>query len=148
MISHRSRTEATDLQGEHVNYTPGPWIITSDGQAVYALMPNPDERSIRRGHPADINRFYAGLHCDRACPIEELRANAHLIAAAPPLLEALEAAYLRLLTLGDYTGRHTAEGQSELVDMREAIAAAKNVEGQEVQDWGESIALQRRLGKL
>lgn len=106
-------------------HTPGPWLLTEDKQAVYALMSNPDERSIRRGHPAEINRFYAGLHCDRACPIAELHANARLIAAAPDLLAACE--YLVAWhTPGDLPeGMRGSHFAKRMERARAAIAKAK-----------------------
>ena len=59
-----------------MKYTPGPW--QRDGLTVYAL----DER--RR------NRFSTQLQHDfSGITREELEANAHLIAAAPELLEAV-----------------------------------------------------------
>lgn len=57
-------------------HTPGPWMV--EGRTVYAL--NDD----------GYNRFSA-LVQDAHTPGDELEANAQLIAAAPELLEALEA---------------------------------------------------------
>lgn len=103
-----------------MSHTPRPWLITPEGQAVYALMPNPDTRSIRYGHPAEINRFYAGLSGDRSCPLEELRANARLIAAAPDLLAALE------MVLEDAPTRIVMDDGHEII-IRAAIKKARGL---------------------
>lgn len=67
----------------HVKHTPGPWFVSDEEQTiVYVKMPNGYEPGI----------------CDTAAPSitclrqdSELIANAHLIAAAPELLDALNA---------------------------------------------------------
>jgi hypothetical protein len=63
-------------------HTPGPWLMT-DGDFVYALH----ERNGRQ-----VNRFSAAIdhYPSQGGTAEEGRANAHLIAAAPDLLEALK----------------------------------------------------------
>ncbi|MDO9345069.1 MAG: hypothetical protein Q7T99_16450 [Pseudomonas sp.] len=65
-------------------HTPGPWLIQDS--TVYAL----NERR------PPVNRFHASVdsgydNCDKRISREEVNANAKLIAAAPDLLEALEA---------------------------------------------------------
>ena len=69
------------MAGKH---TAGPWSVA--GTTIYAL----EHEGWRRGAEVFRNRFDAraqGPHC----PIDELEANARLIAAAPDLLEALQA---------------------------------------------------------
>lgn len=59
------------------NHTPAPWLLAeNDERFVYAL---------KQGS----NRFYAHVQGPHA-PLEELKANGRLIAAAPELLEALQ----------------------------------------------------------
>lgn len=57
-------------------FTPGPWMLS--GRTVYAL------------NDQGFNRFSAQVQ-DAHTSAVELEANARLIAAAPELLEALEA---------------------------------------------------------
>jgi hypothetical protein len=67
-------------------HTPGPWLLA--GRTVYAL------------NAEGVNRFSA-LVQDAHAPAYELNANAHLISAAPDLLEALEMA----MEIGDQCSR-------------------------------------------
>lgn len=71
-------------------------------------------------------------------------ADARLIAAAPSLLEAASNAYARLLSLGDYAGRCTMKGQTELASLVEAIAKATGRENQEVQEEFEEREIMRK----
>ena len=62
-------------------HTPGPWSLRG--------------RTIRGPHPKDPKgrtRIVANAVWDRGTYVDEAEANAHLIAAAPELLEALEIA--------------------------------------------------------
>jgi hypothetical protein len=68
-------------------HTPGPWLRI--GTTVYALM----HAGWKRGVEQFKNRFTVQVQRDRECSEEEAEANARLIAAAPDLLEALEAMY-------------------------------------------------------
>jgi hypothetical protein len=63
-------------------HTPGPWMVTTGRESVYALMNDPDRPSVQ------INRFHANIQ-GAFCPREEKEANARLIAAAPELFNAL-----------------------------------------------------------
>lgn len=67
-------------------------------------------------------------------PETEARANGQLIAAAPDMLEALQAALTPLIRLGDFIGNEDAGGASGLgpfdrcaiiLQVRRAIAKAK-----------------------
>jgi hypothetical protein len=66
------------------NTTPGPWLITDSG-TVYAL----DERGKNNRFSVLLNGGFSVGYLDRTSDAE-LLANAHLIAAAPELYEALE----------------------------------------------------------
>ena len=70
-------------------HTPGPWVVgyaTEDGEQI-TLVGLPD----RRERFQDYSLSYAELHVARVCESgAEGDANAHLIAAAPDLLAALE----------------------------------------------------------
>ena len=72
-----------------MTHTPGPWSISTDGEAtgvIYALR---------------------GFEWDDICVITprcEAAANAHLIAAAPEMLEALEYAIVQVPELASVPG--------------------------------------------
>lgn len=73
------------MMSNETKWTPGEWLLTESETMVYALN--------NEQHP--VNRFSAQLGpgwSDEVHRIdgEELRANAHLIAAAPELYEALD----------------------------------------------------------
>lgn len=57
------------------------------------------------------------------------------------LVKAASLAYGRLLSLGDYEGRHTMQGQLELCMLRDALAAATGKSAQEVQEQHEAASL-------
>lgn len=77
-------------------HTPGPWAVFSAG--VFALRP---ETRIERGAISNYRRMIVeldegievcphGEDCDGECMESENEANAHVIAAAPDLLDALK----------------------------------------------------------
>lgn len=61
-------------------HTPGPWVVSDDGDITLIIHAPKDEVDIAR-MSNDCEMF------------SEIRANAHLIAAAPAMYEALQAAY-------------------------------------------------------
>jgi hypothetical protein len=63
------------------------------------------------------------------------------------IVPAAEAAYVRLLMIGDYAGRHTPQGQAELANLRDAIAECRDKDPQEVQELAESVACLAKLGE-
>jgi hypothetical protein len=63
------------------------------------------------------------------------------------LLDAAKAAYVRLLSLGDYNNRHTEAGQYELHMLSRSISKASGESQQEVQESSEETALLMRLDK-
>lgn len=65
-------------------HTPGPWTLTADGAGWYI------ECSPERGHSVAYIRAEIGEE-DPDTSDDEKEANARLIAAAPELLEALQA---------------------------------------------------------
>lgn len=80
-------------------FTPGPWLLT-EGGTVFAL----DETGGVNRFSAQIQdgySYYGRTHKDRISD-EEAHATGQLIAAAPDLYEALEAAE------ADLTGKYTA----------------------------------------
>ncbi|MBA43595.1 MAG: hypothetical protein CMF62_06285 [Magnetococcales bacterium] len=88
----------------HLKHTPGPWL--ADG---FFVSTKDDEHSIVS---AVISK-----------PDEELKANAHLIAAAPDLLEACEAALKKLNSIC----QHSNAAHEAQTMIREAINKAKGL---------------------
>jgi hypothetical protein len=74
--------------------------------------------------------------------VEVMRANARLIAAAPELLEEVEAQYIELADFrNNWPGRHTIPGQAKLSRLRDLIAKATGRSEQDVQDdYGTRLA--------
>lgn len=75
---------------ENTKHTPGPWAITDEHNKSIFIEGQPDE--------------WARLFCEVSkddCDTETAKANARLIAAAPALLEALEALYAATPDCGD-----------------------------------------------
>lgn len=95
-------------------FTPGPWWIDDDNRPGMSW-----NRNIVHG--TGENRICFMAHSDNKAP-ERDAANAHLIAAAPELYEALE----RLLSLlGNYVGwRNTAAAEAEEEAAENAAHAA------------------------
>jgi hypothetical protein len=93
-------------KGEH---TPGPWKVVTPGH----------------GHPTE----YLCVELDEKdlyATLEMKPADAHLISAAPDMLEALEAAYPLLIRLGDFIGN--SDGRCEAIGkLVDAIWKAKGV---------------------
>lgn len=104
-----------------VQHTPGPWVVESDGN-----------------YPIVRKRFRPDHHMDVCGPVHgymyaedekgEQRANAHLIAAAPEMYEALKAAddALAQFTAFEYSAREIMGNTNfELVKLRrEQVRAA------------------------
>jgi hypothetical protein len=95
-------------------FTNGPWL--REGTTVYALM----HAGWKKGVEQFKNRFYCSVQHDKDCSEEEAEANARLIAAAPDLLEALEALF------------NAADSCTDLTPdvMRKAQAAIKKARGE------------------
>ena len=62
----------------NAKHTPGPWVVSDDGDITLIIHAPKDEVDIAR-MSNDCEMF------------SEIRANAHLIAAAPAMYEALQA---------------------------------------------------------
>lgn len=87
-------------------HTPGPWEIQSDAKGVYGIV-------VKQTSPIRTHQFIASLHDSMG--EEERQANAHLLAAAPDLLEALEKIEWYLEGLANTHGNLlSAEGVSTL----------------------------------
>ena len=75
--------------------------------------------------------------------INEQKANADLVAAAPKMLEAMRAAYLELLKIQPDKGpRLTRKFQETLCVLRNTIASAQGTDTETVQVWHEQRAME------
>ena len=75
--------------GESMSHTPGPWKVDSTG----CIVSGEDHHVVCFGHDYDdYGRIQASQDLDEKSAVAEIEANAHLIAAAPDLLEACKAA--------------------------------------------------------
>lgn len=120
-ITRRELSSITMEIFEMSKHTPGPWIletVRTQSGLCHKVGPFPAKRE-------DLPSRHACLYADYPSSCnpadQELEANARLIAAAPELLEALEASL-------DYIERHTYGGTDglALIDKtRAAIAKAK-----------------------
>lgn len=77
-------------------HTPGPWSVDDFGAGQRVVVKG------RAGFSGDYRIADAHFSSDlaRCARVSEMQANARLIAAAPELLEALEAARQQVVTLG------------------------------------------------
>ena len=94
------------MKNEKAKFTPGPWIVSSDGKAVRAS--------------ADIMANYRRnvVNIGKRDNVEEMAANLSLCAAAPDLLAAAERVLKMLPAYGIYS-------ESGVDELRAAIAKAR-----------------------
>jgi hypothetical protein len=101
-----------------MNHTPGPWTVVAD-DTVYAFPPSTDPKAIAAGYANDA-QLIAEV---------SVAEDARLIAAAPDLLEAMEAVsdeWDAYIGSGDTEGHDDPVLVGEKVaDLRAAIAKAK-----------------------
>lgn len=69
-------------------HTPGPWFVHDFSEICLEQAPQVGDVTVSCDHPATITVARMGRAL--TATIEEARANARLIAAAPDLLEAME----------------------------------------------------------
>lgn len=96
-------------------HTPGPWVVGDGGRMVLRDVPG-----ICDGHDGYA---VAVTSAHSLLPVEEARANARLIAAAPDLLAALKALQLQALQ-SNVNDPANDWGREALALTRAAIAAA------------------------
>lgn len=82
-------------------HTPGPWFVHDFADPAIVWNPSPAHVTVSCDHPATIT--VASMDNALTATLEEARANARLIAAAPDMLAALRAsqAALAMLTAPD-----------------------------------------------
>jgi len=110
-------------------FTPGPYVIDEAG-TVDQAVPHPDWTAIGVTDGDGVSEVVA--YCAPA--------NAPLLSSAPDLFAACQAAYVRLLSLGQYRGRVRMAGQRELSDLRDALAKAVDARAVDIQDSAEHLA--------
>lgn len=105
--------------GTKHSFTPGPWVAVQDGD-ISEEFNLPDGWVVRQVGSETRPWFICGLGTDpdaeQGPELLEVAANARLIAAAPELLAAAEAALVRLLEWSDFT--------HEIAQLEGAIAKA------------------------
>lgn len=106
-------------------HTPGPWKVAKRQRyTIDVVVPAVSKNTI-------------GYTIAQVSTAGEGEANARLIAAAPDLLAALEAAIVPLIRLGDFIGNNDAGGASGLgpfdrcAIIRQARAAIAKATGEE-----------------
>jgi hypothetical protein len=110
-----SHASAPALAAQH---TPGPWFTDSDGDGKpFAIVTSTHDSA---GPDDDVCEVYGG-NCDDDATRE---ANARLIAAAPDLLAALEAAHRSLVTCNSCHGIGTLPTASERAEIESATLLA------------------------
>ncbi len=97
------------------SFTPGPWTLHTGSQTGNVWIENED------GDKSIIAPAYAFGHA--AMKDNEAMANARLIASAPDLLAALEAALAALVEVS-----HSPQYRETVLQARAAIARAKGVQ--------------------
>jgi hypothetical protein len=109
-----------------MSHTPGPW------EAAESYGRGDDEQVMIHGAKIGAMRQCIAITCRRSRHEEQYRitADARLIAAAPEMLEALEAAHRELLTVLDSINREVVhhdgdEFHERLQRIEAAIAKAK-----------------------
>ena len=99
------------MKTEKSKHTPGPWSVNDINPSdIYGY-----ERGTKRGRFVATAVNFGSGNC---CHTEEDRANAHLIAAAPELLAALEKALLGLMAATSAANR---EGNETAVEVYREI---------------------------
>jgi hypothetical protein len=103
------------------NHTPGPWAAGRKDMASF-IESNPGKWIY-----ADGNDYIAAAVMDKEKPWDEVMANAHLIAAAPEMLKALEQIQ-KFLTAGNQ-GVHEDRVITDALEVcGEAIKKARSEE--------------------
>ena len=99
-------------------HTPGPWINIAEDESGYPVISGPDDTNIAQ----ILCPLSASKGKDVGELLEEVIDNKNLIAAAPDMLAALEAASAAMLT-GDGDWSHEETEAYDIIDA--AIAKAK-----------------------
>lgn len=114
-------------------HTPGPWVIdNAQGDCPYIIA----EQGKKWNNPIVCNLYEDVTPEDSVTiwawlkPFDNAQANAHLIASAPELLEALKTALPYLIRLGDFIGNGESETKMDRCDavlkVNMAIAKAES----------------------
>ena len=102
------------MQTKQATHTPGPWHVAGD--AVYS-----GTRTEKGGWVNSEQVFPRYVEDPASDTFQRLEANARLIAAAPELLEACEAAFMQF----EHNGDEAPEDRAILDQLQHAIAKAR-----------------------
>lgn len=103
-----------------IPHTPGPWFVHDFADPAVSSDPGPEDVTVSCDHPATIT--VASMGRAMTATLDEARANARLIAAAPDMLEAVKAS----LALGSKV-YHNANAHEAVLDwgaVRKMLVAA------------------------
>jgi len=108
-------------------FTPGPWEVKTMGHQTLGVEWISSPHGDKIADCAQLSKYDAGLRCFCIRPeLDEISANARLIAAAPDLLKALQSfveMYVVFGNCGD-CGNWDPETEKEVIAARAAIAKA------------------------
>ena len=108
-------------------HTPGPWVVEKNTTLIWGACDSDDKSTHGMGFPIAEARLTTPGWAKRSFADCEPEANAHLIAAAPELLEALKKAETLLNHMGDILNgldAVTAEDAAMAAPIFEAVRAA------------------------
>lgn len=97
-----------------MKFTPGPWAILSDEVDKDYIRVRGTQNGSRYKIANVITPVYPGVHKQE---VQETRANARLIAAAPELFEML----LKTVKVLERVGNDTLDGRNTVQDARNLI---------------------------
>src|SRR5690242_18485304 len=105
-----------ELNKSPPRHTPGPWLYDASNGDVF----------LNDFEGAQVSPRIATVNLDNCASIEQTNADGHIIAAAPDLLEALEAITNRLDFKNSDEAKHYSSDDSFWLDnARAAIAKAR-----------------------
>ena len=125
-------------------HTKGEWI--RDGKFIYSLI----QDGWNKGEPQMVNKFWLSVDGHKHITVEEIEANAKLIAAAPLMLKELILTYLRLQieSLKDKDMKLAVITDYMRASLRNKVAKILDIEDVVLQSEIESIASDFVNGKI
>ena len=106
-------------------HTPGPWHISEELDILYGSKTNPDYDNV----VADCTQGFSLNYVEERGKLEETKANANLIAAAPDMHEALQ----KMLPIITYVMNRASTPREDWIQLGNALSigedAIKKAEG-------------------